>query len=843
MKKILNRNKYVFLVALCLFIGFLPVIVFNNSSLVFNGDDFHQIYQFYLGAINKIQTNNFQFYDFSIGFGANVFAMAYYLFSPFFLFTNFLNKNLVHQSFLYFNIIKIILLFIFTTKWAKEVFKHNTSVLIGGFIISFSGWVFSYLHLYVFLDAFILYPLVLYFIEKYLKENKIICFVLTLSLIGMINYYFMYMFIPFICLYALIRTIELEYNTVNKIIQKGFKFVCLIFISIGISSFILIPCAYMLSSNPRFSSDITLFSRIGKYDLFKILSGFFAPTVDHESTSIFIDLEKYNFIGWGGGASLYMMAISGVLLPLIFKLKNKIRKRSLIAVFILFFIMIIFKSFWYLLQLNMESRWFYMICFMIAYGVMSINDEIEDGLIDNKYVFYSFFVYVGIAWIFYGISYVYTLTSDISRLFNILCFVSFIGILTLIYYVKKVKKLLVIILSLEAIFSVNMLVLNDKPVDFKITEEVLKDDKIVEYLKRDKSFHRIIYNDEYLGDFRYTTSNTPYENDFKGVSFYSTIYNSEMEDFLKRIKNNWQMDQRYSSWDLYNLLSVKYIYGKSDIKQVPFGYSFKEYYDDYYIYENKNFIELGFTYDKTISKDEFDKLTYLNQDLIMSEYLIVDEKSNNTVGNINIIDYGKMGFEDIRYYAFENPLNNVNLYIENGNIENTQVDMFYKEKLLYSGNFWQYNYLDFYIDKNTYVDLIIVSGNNENQKYDISLKVKPMDYYEKWFSERFKEKFYDVKYKNDVIEAKIDIDSDNKWVFTSIGYDKGWKVYVDGEKVETNKVQLGFLGFKLNKGSHSVKMVYEVPYLKVGLIVSSISFIILIYLNFKLRGKNVNNIN
>ena len=38
--------------------------------------------------------------------------------------------------------------------WTDEVFKHKSSVLIGSFIIAFSGWVFSYLHLFVFLDAF-----------------------------------------------------------------------------------------------------------------------------------------------------------------------------------------------------------------------------------------------------------------------------------------------------------------------------------------------------------------------------------------------------------------------------------------------------------------------------------------------------------------------------------------------------------------------------------------------------------------------------------------------------------------------------------------------------------------
>ena len=845
MEVIKKYYKYILIVFLCLIIGFLPVIINNDSVLIFNGDHYHQIYQFYLGGWQKIKDGSFSFYDFSIGFGANNFAMAYYLSSPFFLLITILSKYLIQYSFLYLDIIKIVLLFIFSLMWTDEVFKHKSSVLIGSFIIAFSGWVFSYLHLFVFLDAFLLYPLALYFIEKYLKDNKFVLMVLTISLIGIINYYFMYMFLPFACLYALLRTYELEDNNLKQISTKAIKFVGLCLLSVGIASFVLIPSGFMLLSNPRFEGiDNSLFAHLNKSDVFKILSGLLAPTVDHENTSLFIDLNNYQFIGWGGGASLYMFVITPILFPLIFKLNNKKRQKGIIVIFLLFIIMVFFKQFWYLLQLNMESRWFYMISFMLAYTIMAINDEIEEGLIDKIYIKHGVIFYILMSLTFLFISYLmnYNDVLKLKTLSIILLMLIIVSICYYFYYLKNIKILLILLLLFEAILSLLLLVLNDKPVLSSITNLALKADEVVEDIKKDDGFYRIMYNDEYYDDgtnyFRYTTSNTPYAHDYKGVSFYSTIYNSEMEDFLSRLKNNWQMDQRYSSWDLYNLLSVKYIYGHSDLKQIPFGYKLFKETDNYKIYKNNNFVELGFTYDKTISKKSFDELSYLEQDLAMSEYLIVEDGEEITYKS-NLIDYGNIGNEYDRYYQFYEPITNCNIYIENNTIENVQVDLMYQNKLVYTGYFWQYNYLDFYVDENTFVDLIVVHGNNEGQNQDVYLKVKDLSYYDEWFENRFDERFTDVKVSNDKIYANINIKDKEKWVFTSIGYDKGWNVLVDNEKVETSKVQLGFLGFKLKPGNHEVVFYYETPYLKLGITISVISLIMLFIINRRNKDERI----
>ena len=220
----------------------------------------------------------------------------------------------------------------------------------------------------------------------------------------------------------------------------------------------------------------------------------------------------------------------------------------------------------------------------------------------------------------------------------------------------------------------------------------------------------------------------------------------------------------------------------------------------------------------------------------MSEYLVVEGGDNITYQS-DLVDYGNIGNEYDRYFKFDKPITNSNIYVENNTIENVQVDLLYEDKLVYTGYFWQYNYLDFYVDENSYVDLIIVHGNNEGQNQDVNIKVKDLSNYNDWFKDRFKERFTNVVFSNDRISANINIENKEKWVFTSIGYDKGWKVEVNGKQVETSKVQLGFVGFKLQPGNHDVLFYYETPFLKLGITISVLSLLVLLFINKRRLNK------
>ena len=57
-------------------------------------------------------------------------------------------------------------------------------------------------------------------------------------------------------------------------------------------------------------------------------------------------------------------------------------------------------------------------------------------------------------------------------------------------------------------------------------------------------------------------------------------------------------------------------------------------------------------------------------------------------------------------------------------------------------------------------------------------------------------------------------------VFTSVPYEKGWSVYVDGERVETHAYNGAFVSFDVPAGSHTVEMKYSPDGFKAGTLIS-----------------------
>ena len=65
-------------------------------------------------------------------------------------------------------------------------------------------------------------------------------------------------------------------------------------------------------------------------------------------------------------------------------------------------------------------------------------------------------------------------------------------------------------------------------------------------------------------------------------------------------------------------------------------------------------------------------------------------------------------------------------------------------------------------------------------------------------------------------------------IYTSIPYDDGWNVYVDGEKTDTFLIGNSLLGFDVAEGEHDIILEYTIPYFKTGMGISigSLSVII-----------------
>lgn len=83
------------------------------------------------------------------------------------------------------------------------------------------------------------------------------------------------------------------------------------------------------------------------------------------------------------------------------------------------------------------------------------------------------------------------------------------------------------------------------------------------------------------------------------------------------------------------------------------------------------------------------------------------------------------------------------------------------------------------------------------------------------------------KFTNDKVIAEIEIPAESEYVSTTIPYDENWKVLVDGVLVDTEKVNIGFVGFRAPEGFHTIELKYDLRSFKVGCVLSLFSLMLL----------------
>ena len=76
-------------------------------------------------------------------------------------------------------------------------------------------------------------------------------------------------------------------------------------------------------------------------------------------------------------------------------------------------------------------------------------------------------------------------------------------------------------------------------------------------------------------------------------------------------------------------------------------------------------------------------------------------------------------------------------------------------------------------------------------------------------------------------------------VLTTIPYSTGWKVWVDGQEVETYKILDSLLGFTISKGTHRIEYRYTTPFLLEGSLVSIASLLLLVFILYRRKKTDV----
>lgn len=335
MKKFLKNNiceifSFFITIIILLFI-FKCVGILDNSIII--SDLLQEFYPMFKHLI-LFYTGKVGLYSFNLGLGDSFLGtFFFYMSSPFNLLLLLIrNVNI-------FCIITIILRAALASVFCCKYLKYQSSIenklyiFIFSIMYPLSSFYLSYNMHVEFLDIYMLFPLVLLGVDKIIKENKYLLYVLSLAMTIFCNYYFAYM----VCIFSFIYfNYHLLFNKIKlkELLKKNGLFIVITFIVCLTLSFIFLPVISEIGSYSR--NNTMLFGG----ESFKVLFNL-RDIVNHYIIGNFVDIDIIN-------SNKFYIYTSIIVIPLIYFyfINEKIDKREKIlssVVFIILFISIGFN--------------------------------------------------------------------------------------------------------------------------------------------------------------------------------------------------------------------------------------------------------------------------------------------------------------------------------------------------------------------------------------------------------------------------------------------------------------------------------------------------------------------
>lgn len=349
---------------------------------------------------------------------------------------------------------------------------------------------------------------------------------------------------------------------------------------------------------------------------------------------------------------------------------------------------------------------------------------------------------------------------------------------------------------------------------------------------------------------------------------YQNLSNGNNAELWKTTENIQQLSHTYKIREadqrtiMNTLLSTKYVIEKMNrLHYLPYGYELLHTTESgNYIYENTYALPWGYTYDNYILYDALKKLNGLEVEESMLQTIALDEPVDgfsiaSVESNIRTIQYS---IKELNNVEWENGILKVKkanavislefqlpsemegyLRLQGFDINNSGQEMFNvtvtcgdisKSAVAKStDNNW-------YFGRENYLFNLGYSGEERTSctisfpkkgTYhldDIQVYALPMDKYPKYVEALRAEPLENIEFGTNRVSGTVDL-SQNKILCMSIPYSIGWSAKVDGEPVKVLRGNYMFMAIPLLKGHHEIELIYCTPGLKLGAIISLLSFI------------------
>ena len=789
-------------------------------------DGYYQYAGFTSYYKNVLLGNESLFYSFKGLLGYNFYATSiYYMFNPTNLLCIFSTSENILEYYTFIILLRIGLSGFTMCKYLKYKFKNQSNLRYIIFSISYALMAYNvcYFFNYMYFDTVVLFPIVILGLDKLIYERKNRLYIISLTLSIISNFYIGYMVCIFSLLYFIYNIViyKLDKNIIKDFIISSLLsgFMCMIIIIPEASELLKGKALLYASSKAEYFKFNMNFLNI----FYKFLPG---------STSNY-DLEY-------GMVNIYV-SLFVIILVIKYFFNKKISKKERITtlIFILFFLFSIsFNLLDFAWQLFQRPIWypnryiFTFSFFLITIAMKEItNITYKTNIKENLIIIISFILLT-----------LYSIISLKIHNDNLKIISYILGIILILQYTfflnnKNAKYLLVMLFFIEvttnAIFTLKIMGKTTTMTQYKTNEEI--NEKAVKHIKeienKDNNFYRMELSTS-------TVHNSPSLLNYNGINHFNSVKNAKTLNFLNKF--NYQVtDDTSVEFNNYNpyltsLLGIKYINGSKDEM-----YYENVYNENPYMYLNKDALSLGYMiYNKKFKESNS---SYQNTENLINSMLNTDIKRYKVIDNFNGKDTEIKEIDNKKYVIsktsikieIEDKASNSMFLIPSRNISFVaNYSIFINDDEIKDAVIKQ---SPIFINKGDTYKIIIKSNLSKTELN--SLKWYQIDYdkYIETINELKKNEFNITKYnKDNHIEGNIDVNNDKNVLLLTIPYDKGWNIYVDDNKVNYDICFDSFICLDLDKGKHNIKMNYVPSGFIVGLIISSLAFIVtIIYIRKK----------
>lgn len=831
---------------------FIPFMIMNEGYFLFYGDFNVQQIPFYKLAHDAI-LNGETAWSFGTDLGANfIGSYTFYLLgSPFFLLSLIFPSAVVPYLMGPLLILKFSFAALTAYCFIRRFTRTPDAATIGALLYAFSGFSVYNIFFNHFHEAIIIFPLLLLSLELLITENKRGFFAIMVAVSALVNYFFFFGMVVFTVIYWLVRLLSGNI----KVTFKGFLVIAFeAVLGLAMSAVLMLPSFLALMNNSRLSElqlgwNAITYGREQIYlNIFQCL--FFPP--DIPARPVFFPGAD---VKWSSVAA-WLPVFSMVPVFAVMQQKKKSFLRRILGISFFMALIPVLNSSFYMFNTAYYARWYYMPILMMC---LATATTIEDNEIEwNTPYKWVMGITVGIAAVvglfpdknsegklIFGLY-----TQDSSNIyiirFVITVAIAILGLLALkviLPYLKTNFKrfcntAVIMIVAFSMVYGV-VFIATGKTHSYE-EKSVLIDQLLESDLELPDS-------DTYRVDVYDGVDNTAMFLGLDSINAFHSIVPTSVTEFWEYVGEERGVASRptTSSYAARSLLSVKYLLDREGknaencfeddmglCKMDSFTYYKTE--GGYKIYENQNYIPYGFTYDYYVTKKQADSFNKADRSNLMVKAILLSDSQ--------IIKYGDLltniSLKDTIYdpnYIEETPDENLFADEENEDGENNLAEENDGEEN--ASNEQEVNAdvesNDIMLDSEELSDE--QASNNEdiieqskqellNQEFldlDVSAMALSAD-----AAERAKTAGSFTKTKNG-FKSEITLSKDNL-IFFSIPYDEGWTATVNGEKVEIEKVNVGFMAVAAREGQNTIEFNYVTPGLSQGITITIVSFLIFV---------------